>query len=173
MHEIEAGHKLEQFTGDVLRAADAGRCHIDLAGIGFGILDEFRHRLGRKVRQNFHDQRNAEYSGNRRDIAHEVERKIGKQRGIDRVLRIDQKQRVAIRRRAHDQLGRDIAGRARTHLDDKLLSEMLRKILRDEPGGDVGRTRGRLADDHLGRAGRIIERHRAAVRERHRSDGPT
>ena len=37
--EIDAGHGLEQLTGQVDRCAIAGRCHVQLAGIGFGIGD--------------------------------------------------------------------------------------------------------------------------------------
>jgi hypothetical protein len=48
MHEIDAGHVFEQFAGDMLRAADASRRHVDLARIGLSVSDEFRNGLGRK-----------------------------------------------------------------------------------------------------------------------------
>ena len=90
VHEIDARHEPEQFARDMLRAANAGGCHVDLARIGFGVGDELRHGLGRKVRQHFHDQRDTEDSGNRSDVVHEIEWQFGKERSVDRVLRIDQ-----------------------------------------------------------------------------------
>src|SRR6516162_8178052 len=47
-----------------------------------------------------------------------------------------------------------------------LPSEVLRQILRDQSRRNVRRTRRRLADDHLDRAGRIVERHRALPTKR-------
>src|SRR5262249_151814 len=49
MHEGDAGHHLEQFTGNMVSGTDAGRRHVDVGGIGFGIGDVARalaNRLG-------------------------------------------------------------------------------------------------------------------------------
>src|SRR5262249_35939902 len=47
MHEGDAGHHVEQFTGNMVSGTDAGRRHVDVGGIGFGIGDEFGDRLDR------------------------------------------------------------------------------------------------------------------------------
>ena len=45
-----AGHGFEQFAGDVLRAADAGGGHVELAGVGLGVGDELGNGLGRNAK---------------------------------------------------------------------------------------------------------------------------
>src|SRR2546423_1627990 len=47
MHEGDAGHHLEQFTGNMVSGTDAGRRHVNLGGIGLGIGDESGNRLDR------------------------------------------------------------------------------------------------------------------------------
>src|SRR5262245_2743404 len=47
-NKINAGHYLEQFGREVHRGPAAGRDHVDLAGIGFGIGDELGNGLGRE-----------------------------------------------------------------------------------------------------------------------------
>ena len=47
VHHIGAGHHLEQLAVDMRRAADAGRRHIDFAGIGLGVGNELGKRFGR------------------------------------------------------------------------------------------------------------------------------
>ena len=90
----------------------------------------------------------------RHDVAQEIEVELFVERGVDGVLRIHQQQRVAVGRRAGDELGRDVAGGAGPGLDDELLAELLRQPLRDQARGDVGRAAGRLADDEgTGRVG--------------------
>ena len=120
--EVHAGHELEQFAGDMLRAADAGRCHVELARIGLGVGDELNHGLGRHGRVDLHDERNGLDRCDRRDVADKVEVELLVQRDIDRVLRIDRQQGVAVGRHVGHGFGRNIAGGARTDLDDELLA---------------------------------------------------
>ena len=152
----------------MLRPADAARSHVDLAGIGLGIGDEFRNGFRREVRQHFHDQSDAIGDRDRRDVVHEVERQIGKHRLIDGVLRIDQEQRVAIGRRMHGRFGRDIAGGAGPDIDDELLAEMVAQILADEARVDVGRTARGLPDRAGAPAASDSRARRAAGRGRDR-----
>ena len=128
MHQIDAGHELEQLAGDMLRAADAGRCHVDLARIGFGIGDEFRNRFAGN------DGLTSMTSGTRSMPAigaisrTKSNGRCRNERLVDGVLRIDQKQRVAV--------GRGIARPPRWRyfrsapgriFDDELLIEMFAK----------------------------------------------
>ena len=78
----------------------------------------------------------------RRDVADEIEIELVVERRVDRVRRSDQEERVAVRRRAHDRLGADIAAGARPVLDDELLAEPLRQPLTDQARDDVGRAAG-------------------------------
>src|SRR5580704_17586859 len=52
--------------------------------------------------------------------------------------------------------GREIIAGARPVIDCELLIEMLRQILPDQASADVGRTAGRIADQPVHRAVRII-----------------
>src|SRR5262249_34919491 len=47
VHQVDAGHRLEQLAGHMGRGAGAGGCHGDLARIVFGVGDELRHGLCR------------------------------------------------------------------------------------------------------------------------------
>ena len=57
------------------------------------------------------------------------------------------KQRVAVGRRAHDRLDGDIAAGAGPVLDQKILTDMLRQPLAQQPRDHVGRAAGIEADD--------------------------
>ena len=49
MHELDAGHRLQEFHRDVLRAADAARRVIQLAGTLFRERHQFLHRFRRET----------------------------------------------------------------------------------------------------------------------------
>ena len=55
------------------------------------------------------DAGDANQPGDRRDVANEVEIEFLVERRVDCIGRADQQERVAVGRRAHDRLGRDIA----------------------------------------------------------------
>ena len=147
VHHVDAGHHLEQFGGDVGDPADAARTVGELARIGLGIGDELGNRLGRNRRIYHHDKGAADEARDRRDVADEIEIEFVVERRIDRVRRTDQEERVAVRRRAHDRLGGDIAAGARPVLDDEWLAEPLRQPLTDQAREDVVRAAGGKADD--------------------------
>src|SRR5262249_28957052 len=73
MHQVDAGHHLEQFTGNMVSGTDAGRRHLDLAGIGFGMGDELGNRLDRHGWIHLHDKGLAMNARDRRDVADQVE----------------------------------------------------------------------------------------------------
>ena len=116
--------------------------HVDLARIGLGIGDELGNRLGRNRWIDHHDVGEAEDASDRRDVADKIEIELVVERRVDRVRRTDQKERIAIRRRAHDRLGADIAAGARPVLDNELLAEPLRQPLTHQARDDVGRAAG-------------------------------
>jgi hypothetical protein len=52
---VDAGHHLEQFARQMAQIPGPTGSHVDLAGICFGIGDEFRHCLRRRRRTSQHD----------------------------------------------------------------------------------------------------------------------
>src|SRR5262245_5005134 len=62
---------------------------------------------------------------------------------------------MAVRRRAHDDLGADIAGSAWAVLNDERLAKSLRNPLSQQTGEDVGRTASWERDDDAHRPRRI------------------
>jgi hypothetical protein len=168
---VDTGHELEQLAGHVRRAAGAGHGHPDLARIGLRIGDELRNGLGPHRRVHHHDERLAGDAGDRRDVAQQVETEILEQRGVDRVRRTDEEQRMAVGRRAHHRFGRRIAGGARQVLDDDGLSQPLREPFTQQAREDVVRSAGNEADDQPQRARRIgLRQCRARNRGKHGGD---
>ena len=135
----------------MLRAADARRGHVQLAGIGLGVGDELGDGLGRHGLVDLHDQRNALDPPDRRDVADKVEAELLVERDVDRVLRVHQEQRIAVGRHMGHGFGCDVAGGARPHLDQELLAKLFREELRDHTRDEIGRAARRLADDDFHR----------------------
>ena len=96
MDQIDAGHHLEQFAGEMARAADAGRPHVDPARIGLGVGDELGDRLGRNGRVDREHCRRLADAGDRQHVAHKVEVEFFVEGGVDRVREIGDEQRVAV-----------------------------------------------------------------------------
>jgi hypothetical protein len=61
----------------------------------------------------------------RRDVAHKIEIELVVKRRVDRAVWRDQEERIAVRGRAHDCLGADVAAAARPVVDDEGLAESL------------------------------------------------
>jgi hypothetical protein len=118
VQHVDAGHHLEQLAADVDRGSNAGRSHIELARIGFGIGNEFSDRLGRNRRIDDHHERLATNAGDRRNIANEVVIELWVERGIDGVARTDKQECVSVGGSIHDHLGRKVAPGARPILND-------------------------------------------------------
>ena len=72
MGHVEAGHLLEQLDGEMRCAAGAGRCHRDLARVGFRMGDEFLHRLGRRRVRHEHVVREVEEVRDRRKVGDRI-----------------------------------------------------------------------------------------------------
>src|SRR5262249_34128328 len=89
-----------QFAGDMDRCADAARSIADLAGIGLRIADELGNGLRRERWIYLHDKGVADNARDRCDVADEIVAELVVERGVDRVRRRDEKQRVTVRGRA-------------------------------------------------------------------------
>ena len=109
-----------------------------------------------------HHLRYADDAGDRRRVAQKIEIEMLIERGIDGVCTGDQKQRVAVGRRLHRRLGRDVGAGAGPIIDDELLAEPLRQPFRRQPRHGVGGTAGRKAAQDVHRTRRIGVRARQA-----------
>src|SRR5262249_29249716 len=137
MCQINAGHHLEQFTGNVSRAPIAARTHADLAGIGLRVGDELGNSCDWKRWIHLHDMRHTDDARNRRNITNEVVVEFFEQCCIDCCGSADHEERIAVCRRTHDRLYTDIATTAGTVLDEELLTEPLRQQLTNEARSNV------------------------------------
>src|SRR5262245_47332795 len=88
-------------------------------------------------------------------VADEIEIEFLVQRDVDCIRRSRQEERIAVRRRAHDRLGGDVAASACPVLNNELLTEPLREPLSYQTRDDVARTAGAIADDDAYRPRRI------------------
>src|SRR6516162_1617176 len=131
------------------------RRHGELAGIGLGISDELGNRFGRNRWIYYHDEGEADDAGDWRDVPEKNEIELVVERRVDRVRGTYHEQRVAVRWRAHDRLGGNIAGSTWPALDDEWLAEPLRQRLTDQARDDLGYATGRKADDDAHRPRRI------------------
>src|SRR5215472_5753057 len=84
-------------------------------------------------------------------IADEIEIEFLVQRDVDCIRRSRQEERIAVRRRAHDRLGGDVAAGAWPVLNNELLTEPLREPLSYQTRDDVTRTAGAIADENAHR----------------------
>src|SRR5262244_604734 len=113
------------------------------------------HRFRWERRVHHQDPWSAAQARDRRDVADKIEAKVVVQCRVERVNRRNVEQRVAVRRRAHDCFGGDIAAGARPVLDDEWLTETLRQRLTDKARNQVCRTTRRPADYQVHRPCRI------------------
>jgi hypothetical protein len=120
---LDAGHHLEKFAGQMWDGANAIRRHIDLAWIGLGVRNEFGNRLCRDQGVHYHDVWQTANAGDGRNVVDEIEAKIVVKRGVGRVRRGDQQERVAVRGRTHDRLSSDIGPSTESVFDDERLAK--------------------------------------------------
>src|SRR5262250_997153 len=155
MCQINAGHHLEQLTGNVSRAPIAAGTLAVLDGIILRVGDELGNSCDRKRWIHLHDMRHTDDARNRRNITNEVVVEFFEQRCIDCCGSTDHEERIAVCRRTHDRLYTDIATTTRTVLDDELLTEALRQPLPNEARSNVVNTTGRKWDNDAHRPRRI------------------
>src|SRR5215467_9760329 len=83
------------------------------------------------------EKRSAEDTGDRRDVADEIEVELVIECRVERVEGTDYEQGVAVCQRAHDRLGCDVTAGSRTVVDDERLTEPLREPLTYQACRDV------------------------------------
>src|SRR5258705_11154394 len=111
----------------MFRCSIAGRRHIDLSWVCLGIGDEFGTGFGRKRWMHSHDVWDTADAGDWNNVADKIEVELLVESRVDRVIRSDEKKRIAVRRCLYDRLGADIAAGTRPVVNDKLLAESLRQ----------------------------------------------
>ena len=126
VNQIDAGHRLEQLARNMDRGSDAAGCHVDLSRICFRVSNELGDSVGWNRRIDHHDVGYPHDAGNRCNVADEIETKMIVERGVDRVCRGNQQQRVAIRGSPHNRFGRNVGAGAWPVLDNELLVKPLR-----------------------------------------------
>jgi len=95
-------------------------------------------------------------------VADEIVFEVRIERRIDHVRRDDEKERIAVRRRPHDEFGGDVAAGARPILHNKRHAQLLRQRLRDQARINVGVPPGGETHDQTHRPRRIAFRPRDA-----------
>jgi hypothetical protein len=149
MNHIDASHHLEQLSSQMFRSTVASRRKVEFARIGLGVSDELGDGLGGDRWVDDQDQGQTDQSGDRRDVANEIEIQFFVERRIDRIRRRADEERIAVRCRSDDGLGRDVVASSGAVLNDELLAEVLQQPLAHETCIDVGGTTGRKADDQM------------------------
>src|SRR3954453_9793914 len=91
-------------------------------------------------------------AGDRRDVLNEIEVELVVESCIDRTIRTDQEEYVAVRGGARDHLGADVTAGTRPVFNNERLPEPLRQPLSHQPGDDVRRAASGKADDHAHRS---------------------
>jgi len=91
----------------------------------------------------------------RRKVADEIEVEPVVERRVEGIAGRGEQQGVAVRRRARDRAGSDVAAGAGSVLDHELLAQPLGEPSADEARSDVGYPAGRIADEETNRPRRI------------------
>ena len=150
--DIDAGHALEHFAGDVLRRADAGAGDRQLAGLRLGERDQLGIGLRRHVVVDREDARHDQEPRDRGEIAHHVVGLVRQQRRIDGQRAVGAPvERRAVRRGFRHAVAADAAARAGHVLDRDRHVPGFGELLREQPRRDVGRAAGGEADDEADR----------------------
>src|SRR6266478_8750680 len=76
VHEVDAGHHLEQFTENMVSGTDAARRHVDLAGIGSDVGNELGNRLDRHRGVHLYGKRLTSNARDRRNVTDKIELEI-------------------------------------------------------------------------------------------------
>src|SRR3954462_12243768 len=97
-----------------------------------------------------HDKGTADHA-NDRDVPNEIEIELVIQGRVDCGSRVETKERVAVRLRAHDRFGRDIAGCACPVLDYEWLAKLLAEGLTQQAYEDVCAPTRWIANDRSNR----------------------
>ena len=170
--DVDAGLPLEQFAGDVLRRADAGRRIGQLARLRLGERDEFGKALRRHVVVDGENARHHQKTRHRRKVALHVVGLAGQQRRVDGQRAVGAPiEGGAVGRGFRHAVAADAAAGARHVLDRHRDVPRLLEFLREQPRRDVGRAAGGEADDEAHRLVGIWALRRGGRDDQHRHQG--
>ena len=159
VHDVDAGARLEQLTGEMGQHADAARGKIDLARIGLGIGDELGHRMRRHP---WIDDKNARAGADECDRFEAFQRVIAgigmQQRRDDQPARGREQKRIAVGGGFGGVLGADRVAGPGPVFDDKGLAERGLQIIGGDASDHVDRSAGRRRYDYFDRTARIVLR---------------
>ncbi len=173
VQQIDLGALLEQLAGEMLGGSKARTCEHDLAGMFFGVGDQFLDVVGRKIRSR-HD-----HQAGGRDLAHRREGGVGvvghflRRHGGDDLACGHDAERVAVGNGARDHvIAQDAAG-AGLVLDHHGLAEFGLHRVRENAADDVGAAARAERDDEMNWPLRKIlgERKTGDARGRNQSGG--
>src|SRR5712691_8710014 len=152
VHHIDSRHRLEEFSGEVRgRAAPRGRV-IELARPRFRQGDQLLHRARGNVRIHDEDVGLDRHQRDRREVLHRIVAEAAVQALIGRENAVvAEEPGGAVGRALRDELGGDVAARARPVLDHHLLAPKAGELLAQGAREDVARTSGGEADDEAHR----------------------
>jgi hypothetical protein len=136
-------------------APDTTRRHVDLAGIGLNVRQEFGKRLCGERRMHDEDADPSMSARDRYDVADNVEAKLVVERDVPAVGRSKLEQRVTVWRSTNNHLRGKIAARARSVLDNELLTKTLRQPLTEKASEQIGHAARWKPDDQAHRPRRI------------------
>jgi hypothetical protein len=141
MDNIGAGLRLEPFRDEMRRIAVTRGAIIELAGIGLGLRDEFADRARRERRIDDQQLGTVGYFGDGDKIPRRVVVAVSRHsRQHRKRAHIAEQQRVAVGFGIGDRLGADHAAAADAVLDDHVLLERGRHVLRHQARHDIDRS---------------------------------
>ena len=138
MSHLDLRHPLEQFAAQMQRGAVAGRSVGDLALVLVAISDELLDRFrGRGIR-HAHQVGLGDQPCHRREVADGIVAQRRIQELVGGQSRANDEDRVAIRIRMGDHIGRNVAAGAGLVLHHHRLAPNLLQAVADETRGDIG-----------------------------------
>jgi hypothetical protein len=174
MRHGDAGRALEHFGEQMVGRAGPARSERQLAGIGLGVCDQFRHGFHRQRRIDDQHERALRHERERNEIGHRIVGQVLVQCDVDRHRRrCRHQERVAVGRGFRVRVRADRGTGTRLVLDHERFAEARLELLADEARQDLGgAARGERHDDG-DRPRRVILRTRASVRMRELYEGKT
>ncbi len=138
MDELQADPGPQQFVGQVRTAALARRSDGDRLHLLARHRQQLLQRIGREGRMGHHHLGRRADQGDRREALHRIVLCLGVHRRIDAVGHVSVEQRIAVGRRARDDLRAEHARRAGPVVDDHGEARGLLQLLRDQAPGEIG-----------------------------------
>ena len=142
VRHLDAGHLQEQHLGQERRAAGAGRCHRELAGLGLGEVDQLLDRMGRRGVRHEHEIGKLGDKRDRREIRNRIVAQRAVEAGVHRQRRGGEQDRVSVGIGARDVFVADVGAGASLVLDENLLAPHPRQLFGEHACDDIRRAAG-------------------------------